>query len=344
MRRAHTLIVLMLLCASAGAARGQAAGADGQAEAARLNAEVLRLYRERKYDEALPLARRVLEIRERAAAGGEDMAVASALNNLAAIHARKGKNDEAERLLRRSLAIAEKRVGADTDFAADVASQLGLIKLEGRDYKEAGAFLRRALAAKEKRHGADGAALVPVLLNLTDLNFLRGDAGAAYSTLGHALSILKAQPPKKDPATAGRLKAYYCPLMALADAGNADLRKRLSAAVWRLGKAEEEAEAERQRGGGEKTIVEGEVINGKVISKPMPEYPRAARDQKVSGVVVVHILVDESGKVIDAEAFCGHTLLATAAVEAARRARFTPTLLAGRPVKVSGVITYNFIY
>lgn len=335
MRRVFTLMVITLLCASTVAARGQ--GADAQAEATRLNAEVLRLYRERKYDEALPLARRVLEIRERAAAGGEDMAVASAHNNLAAIYARKGKNDEAEQHLRRSLAIAEKRVGAESDFAADVASQLGLVKLEGRDYKEAGTFLRRALAAKEKLHGTDGAALVPVLLNLTDLNFLRGDSGAAYASLGHALSILKAQPPKRDAATAGRLKAYYCPLMALADAGNSDLRKRLSGAIWRLDKYEEAVEVK-------KTVVEGEVINGKVISKPMPDYPRIAKDQKLSGIVVVSIIVDESGKVIDAEAFCGHTLLAQASVEAARKARFTPTLLAGKPVKVSGVITYNFIY
>lgn len=338
MRRALTLFVITLFCASAVAARGQGAGADAQAEAARLNAEVLRLYRERKYDEALPLARRVLEIRERAAgAGGEDMAVASALNNLAAVYARKGKNDEAEQHLRRSLAIAEKRVGAESDFAADVASQLGLIKLEGRDYKEAGAFLRRALAAKEKLHGVDGAALVPVLLNLTDLNFLRGEPGAAYSSLGHALSILKAQPPRRDPATAGRLKAYYCPLMALAGDGNSDLRNRLWEAIWRLDRSEEAAEVK-------KTVVEGEVINGKVISKPMPDYPRIAKDQRLSGVVVVKILVDESGKVVDAEALCGHTLLAQASVEAARKARFTPTLLAGRAVKVSGIITYNFIY
>lgn len=340
MRRALTLFVITLCCASAVAARGQGAGADSQAEAARLNAEVLRLYRERKYDEALPLARRVLEIRERAAAaGGEEMAVASALNNLAAIYARRGKNDEAEQHLRRSLAIAEKRVGAESDFAADVASQLGLIKLEGRDYKEAGAFLRRALAAKEKLHGTDGAALVPVLLNVTDLNFLRGESGAAYASLGHALSILKAQPPRRDPATAGRLKAYYCPLMAFAGdgGGNLDLRKRLWEGIGRADKSEEAAE-------GKKTIVEGEVINGKVISKPMPDYPRVAKDQRLSGVVVVKILVDESGKVVDAEALCGHTLLAQASVEAARKARFTPTLLAGRPVKVSGIITYNFIY
>ena len=339
MSRAFTLILITLLCACAAAAQGPAAGSGEEAEAARLNAEVLRLYRAGKYDEALPLARRVLEIRERAAGGGEDMAVAGALNNLAAIHARKGRNEEAEQLLRRSLAIAEKRVGAETDFAADVVSQLGRIKLEGRDHEEAGRLFRRALAVKEKLHGTDGAALVPVLLNLTDNNFLRGEPGAAYSSLAHVVSILKAQPPRKDAATAGRLKAYYCPLMALGRESNSDLANRLGNVIWRLEKPEDAAASEKSP----KKIVEGEVLNGRAISKPAPEYPRLAQEQRLSGVVVVKLLVDESGKVIEAEALCGHPVLARASVEAARQARFTPTLLSGQPVKVTGVITYYFI-
>jgi protein TonB len=57
----------------------------------------------------------------------------------------------------------------------------------------------------------------------------------------------------------------------------------------------------------------------------------------------VQIIVDEEGYVISARAVSGHPLLQQAAVFAARQARFTPTLLEGRPVKVSGVITYNFV-
>jgi len=39
----------------------------------------------------------------------------------------------------------------------------------------------------------------------------------------------------------------------------------------------------------------------------------------------------------------GHPLLQNAAERAARSARFSPTLLGGQPVKVSGVIVYNFV-
>ena len=91
-----------------------------------------------------------------------------------------------------------------------------------------------------------------------------------------------------------------------------------------------------------KTVVSGGVLNGKAISKPQPAYPPIAKAARASGTVTVQILVDESGRVVSASAVSGHPLLQQAAVSAARNARFSPTLLSGQPVKVSGVITYNF--
>ena len=90
-------------------------------------------------------------------------------------------------------------------------------------------------------------------------------------------------------------------------------------------------------------VVSGGVLNGKAISKPAPPYPAIAKQARAQGTVTVQITVDEDGKVIDAVAVSGHPLLRSAAVQAARQARFSPTLLAGQPVRVAGVITYNFI-
>ena len=59
--------------------------------------------------------------------------------------------------------------------------------------------------------------------------------------------------------------------------------------------------------------------------------------------VAVQILVDETRRVIKAGALCGHPLLAKEAVGAALKARSTPTTFSGVPVKMSGVITYNFV-
>ncbi|MBC7931086.1 MAG: energy transducer TonB [Rubrivivax sp.] len=92
-----------------------------------------------------------------------------------------------------------------------------------------------------------------------------------------------------------------------------------------------------------KTVVSGGVLNGKAISKPQPTYPPIAKAARAQGTVTVQILVDESGRVVSASAVSGHPLLQQAAVSAARNARFSPTLLSGQPVKVSGVITYNFV-
>ena len=92
-----------------------------------------------------------------------------------------------------------------------------------------------------------------------------------------------------------------------------------------------------------KTVVSGGVLNGKAVSKPPPNYPPIAKAARAAGTVTVQILVDESGRVVSASAVNGHPLLQQAAVAAARQARFSPTLLSGQPVKVSGVITYNFV-
>ena len=89
--------------------------------------------------------------------------------------------------------------------------------------------------------------------------------------------------------------------------------------------------------------ISGGVLNGKAISLPKPPYPPAARAVRASGSVSVQVLIDESGRVVSASAVSGHPLLQAAAKSAALGARFSPTLLSGQAVKVSGIITYNFV-
>jgi len=103
----------------------------------------------------------------------------------------------------------------------------------------------------------------------------------------------------------------------------------------------EKAEPETKTSADSKTI-SGGVLNGKAISLPKPPFPPVARAAKVSGTVVVQVTVDENGNVISAQPVSGHPLLQAAAVAAARSAKFSPTKLSGQPVKVTGVLTYNF--
>jgi periplasmic protein TonB len=89
--------------------------------------------------------------------------------------------------------------------------------------------------------------------------------------------------------------------------------------------------------------ISGGVLNGKAISLPKPAYPPIARAAHASGTVMVQVLIDENGNVVSAHAVSGHPLLQAVAVAAARQARFSPTKLSGQPVKVTGMIQYNFV-
>jgi protein TonB len=86
----------------------------------------------------------------------------------------------------------------------------------------------------------------------------------------------------------------------------------------------------------------GGVLNGTAINLPQPTYPEAAKRLRMGGLVSVEVVVDETGKVISAVATSGPSILRDVAVQAALRARFSPTKLSGQPVKVSGVINYKF--
>ena len=86
----------------------------------------------------------------------------------------------------------------------------------------------------------------------------------------------------------------------------------------------------------------GRGLSGRQLYAPEPVYPPVARAAGAQGTVTVKVTVDEDGKVVAAEAIGGHPLLHSAAVAAAREARFRPKVVDGKPVGVSGVISYVF--
>ncbi len=85
-----------------------------------------------------------------------------------------------------------------------------------------------------------------------------------------------------------------------------------------------------------------DIINGKAIKMPKPDYPAKASRNGVGGEVYVEVTLDESGRVDRAGAQSGHPYLHSAARDAACKALFTQTSIKGVPQKVTGVITYNF--
>ena len=86
----------------------------------------------------------------------------------------------------------------------------------------------------------------------------------------------------------------------------------------------------------------GQSLNGKAIKLPKPIYPEIAKQSKITGTVVVAVDIDESGKVASAKAISGPKALQPASVDAARGARFAPSIVDGKPAKFSGTLSYTF--
>ncbi len=87
-----------------------------------------------------------------------------------------------------------------------------------------------------------------------------------------------------------------------------------------------------------KKPINGGNLNSKAIYLPQPEVAAG----QATGVVLVQVLIDEQGTVIEAKAVSGPQHLQAAAVNAAKFARFSPTTLMGEAVKVAGTLSYNF--
>lgn len=122
-----------------------------------------------------------------------------------------------------------------------------------------------------------------------------------------------------------------------------DLRSQPAEAATETATEVKPGEAGSPTEPGKRNPISGGVLNGKAISLPKPDYPADARTAKAAGTVVVQVTIDEYGNVLSAKAVSGHPLLQQASVNAALQARFSPTFLMGEPVKVTGVITYNFV-
>jgi TonB family protein len=305
-----------------------AASSPELAESMKLSAEVVRLHKAGKYDEALPLAKRALQLRERALAPGHPLIV-DALSNLAELYGAKRDYGTARDYYQRVLAIYEQSPPQDRARVARVLDHAGYFSYQNFDFDKAEKYFQRALTLREELTGAGSVEAARAAFNLAEFYRLRGEHSKAeplyvksIETLGNSLG------PDND-EVAHALDRFSCLYYAT------DRWERLKDIRQQFGFMRERDT---------RIVDKGDVLNGKAFSLPKPDYPPEARARRVSGVVVVRVKIDEQGNVTSAEDGCGaHPLLVGAAVQAALRAHFTPTLLKGQPVQVTGIITYKFV-
>lgn len=342
MRRELTTIFVAALAAFAAAdARAQAGprqpapaeGAQQQqqarpqsaeaAEVERLGRTVAELYRAGRLKEALPVAERAVALVE-AASPQDARATATAYANLGAVLAGMGKFGRARAAYERALPLLEREAGADDAATNRVREYLASALYRDGENARAEQLLTLALASGERTLGADHDSVKGALASLAFFYLATGQAekrDAAYARLLDAAE----KSPDNLPEEVKKVLARYATEVALrSDAGA-------------------EAKAIYQRIQALWSPVSGGVLNGRAVSKPAPEYPPEAKAARAQGTVVLQITVDEEGRVIEAKPLSGHRLLQSTSARAAMRARFEPTVVEGKPVKITGTITYNFV-
>ena len=80
--------------------------------------------------------------------------------------------------------------------------------------------------------------------------------------------------------------------------------------------------------------VGGQIQAARLIEKLPPSYPEQAREENITGVVVLEAIIDKAGLVRDIKLLDGHPMLAPSAIEAVSRWRYKPTLLNSQAVEV----------
>ncbi|HSB10181.1 MAG TPA: TonB family protein [Blastocatellia bacterium] len=295
-------------------------------EAARLSGEVLKLSSERKFEEALPLAKRAIELREKVLGSNHEL-VASALNNLAYIYLSKFQYAEAEPLYRRSLSILEKKFGNDSKNLIPTIESLALIHFAQKDFGGSEKFYLRGLTIREKAFGPDHPEVTRSLIQLARFYDRMEKFSRSLEYYKRSLAIEEKVLGPNSPGLVELLENCACALMFNGKIPEAMLYRDRAAKL---------------RGAPPSTPVNRGVLQGSAILRVEPLYPDDARRHRVSGSVVVEVTVDECGLVINTRPLSGPGELRRAAEDAARQWRFAPTKLVGVPVKIIGTITFNF--
>jgi CHAT domain-containing protein len=157
-------------------------------DAHKLYGEVLKLQGAGKYDEAVALARRAVEIRERIL-GPDHPDVAAALNVLAVNFWIKGEYAQAEPIYQRILSVFERTLGPENPRIAITLNNLAAFYWEKGDYVKAEPLAQRALAIMERTLGPEHLSVAMVVNTLAIIYSSRGDYPKAGPLFERALEI-----------------------------------------------------------------------------------------------------------------------------------------------------------
>jgi TonB family protein len=80
----------------------------------------------------------------------------------------------------------------------------------------------------------------------------------------------------------------------------------------------------------------------KILKKVQPDYPPVARDQRIEGKVVLHAIIGKNGSVLSVDPLSGDQELIESARYAAKKWKYEPMVVEGKPVEVDVEIDMYF--
>jgi TonB family protein len=334
-------LIPLIVCLLVSCALAQNSSSDSdKAELQKTNAEIVQLFQQKKYDEALPLAQKAVALTEQVF-GKSSIETARSLRNLGFIQNAKNDTRAAEDTLEAAVGIYKKIPDLDKQNGAsfaEILETLGFIKFQKR-VDSAESTYELALAWREKSDGVDSIKTARSLSALANINYWKKDYKKAARLFERVMDIvIKNKANRSEEATL----IYYRTECAFRKAGMEDEFAPL--------KQKYAAEIDLKTIGTAKTsdntaeIIDKGVVNGSAVSLPKPAYTEEAKRMGAEGLVQVRVIIDEQGNVIYACAVkSAHFALTEGSEIAASQAKFKPTFLSGKPVRVYGIVTYNFV-
>lgn len=309
-----------------------------KAALAKLNQLTVESSKAGKLDDSAEFARQTLALTIKIF-GETGIETATSYYNLGAIYLAKKDYKKAIENLEKALNIYRQNPENFAQKIVNTTQSLGLAYGYNRNENKAEENLVLALNTAQKFYGENNKNILPVLANLRNFYVFSGDFNKADSQYINQF-LLAAKILGKDSEELEKIEdEHYCFVTRFFTRETARSRlERFKNATKEAREAEEESEFTLFPDDSEDTVV-----NGKAVSLPKPSYPAKARAKNVAGLIPVKVLIDETGRVIEAKTFCGNSDLREASEKAALKSKFSPTLLGGKPIKVSGVIIYNYV-
>lgn len=320
------------------------------------------LVAEEKYAEAIPHARRALELGHQIY-GEHDRNTVALMQNLGTCLRRSGHPDEAVPFLTEAITRYEIMSGRNARELVDPLTELGHALAQGSESREYRRHYTRALDIIERHEGRDSLLYGDVAMEAGAVMVFRALDNDGRRHLRNAYDIFKRRLGPGDRRTGMSAFYYGKYFMTFNMAGRAEAMLMQALQAFETNPADEMlatthaflVELYDSRGNAsaaaEHSLAIGRLMSAAGVESPRlliehePDYPQAARRTQAEGFVELEFTVDASGKVNEPKILAqeGHTEFAAAALTAIDRFRYAPRYVDGQFIPTDGV-RYRFTF